>query len=107
MSVTIYSEQDVKSARWENGVNMSNGNWAAIAFALGIASEDVMDGETTSEDMIARIEIAAALGTDVQAERPTVRAGNQTIFGIDEDYVSHKISQIRTLCIPGSKVIWY
>jgi hypothetical protein len=57
----------------DNGyVNMANGNARAILRVLDL---DTDGGSTSAEDFIARIEMARAIGTHAEAERPTVEVG--------------------------------
>lgn len=106
MSISFYHYDETTGA-FSDEVNVSNVNARAILAALDIPWDDC--GGINREDLIARCEIALAIGTPQTYTRPTVTVGNYTMCGIDEDYLIHRITQIRDLAatLPhGCEVTW-
>jgi len=106
MSVSFY-HYDESTRTFSDEVNVSNINARAILAALDIPWDDC--GGINREDLIARCEIALAIGTYDEYVRPTVTVGNYTEFGADSDYLVDRITRIRDLAATfplGSEVTW-
>ena len=106
MSVSFY-RYDEATGTFSDEVNVSNVNARAILAALDIEFDYC--GGINREDLIARCEIALAIGTPSTYTRPTLRVDNYVEFGIDEEYLIDRITRIRDLAATfpvGSEVTW-
>lgn len=106
MSITFFSPGGDPE-----GVNLANGNAAAILRLLGLPVEP--DGVTPAEDFLGRILLAEALldvATDDEHGTPTVTDGRWTSCGRDPGYLAGRLAELQEIArdalVRGVEVIW-
>lgn len=78
---------------FDHGVNMANGNASEIARALGLEIDwEFFCGSWEAETVQAACLLF--LATDQAYSRPTVQNKNVIMCGIDEEYMTRRVTQI-------------
>jgi hypothetical protein len=101
----------------DESVNFSNLNARALGFVLDLDMGEDLTGSIDPADLLARIEIALALGSTAEAARPTVEVGGTPgtgarwiECGISEQDVIRRLGELRRVALValelGRSVQW-